>query len=110
VYVTIPTTAGSTIDNSTSWDNPPVLSLAPTPIGEVNPSLTSYAPNDPGGQLAELSSTMNWSAADSAPCQALNEILWKDAKGTDAILPELRVSKIAAPGGGQTVQPGDGDD
>ena len=79
-------------------------------IGEVNPSLASYAPNDPRGHLAKLSSTMNWSVADSAPCQALNEILWKDAKGTDAIMPELRVSKIAVPGGEQTMQPDDGDD
>jgi YVTN family beta-propeller protein len=79
-------------------------------IGEVNPSQASYAPNDPRGQLAKLSSAMNWSAADDVPYATLNEILWKDAKGTDTILPELRVSTIAVPGGGQTTQASDGDD
>ena len=79
-------------------------------VGEVNPSQTSYAPNDPRGQLAELSTAMNWSAADDVPYAVLNDTLWKDAKGTDAIMPDLRVSKIAAPGGEQTTQVNDGDD
>ncbi len=69
-------------------------------IGEVNPPLTSYAPDDPMRHLAELSSQMNWSVADAAPYNILNEILWKDAKGADSPLPELRASMLNVPGAG----------
>ena len=78
-------------------------------IGAVNPSTTSYAPNDPRRRLAELSSKMNWSVADADPCSVLNEILWKDAKGTGSKMPEPRVSRITVPGGQRLAQP-DGDD
>ncbi len=79
-------------------------------IGEMNPSLASYEPNDPRRRLAELSSGMNWDAADSADCNILNEILWKAVKGAGSSMPEPRVSRIAAPGGQQATMPdGDGD-
>jgi len=78
-------------------------------IGEVNPSASSYAPNNPFRHLAELSSTMNWSVADAAPYDILNEILWKDAMGAYAVLPELRVSRITVPGEEQEME-FDGDD
>jgi hypothetical protein len=38
---------------------------------------------------------MNWKVADAAPYQLLNEVLWKDAKGPSAKMPEPRVSKLA---------------
>jgi YVTN family beta-propeller protein len=79
-------------------------------IGEVNPPLTSYAWDDPLRRLAELSITINWSVADAAPYAVLNEILWKDAKGTDSELPELRTSPITSPGEQPSPHPdGDGD-
>ena len=87
------------------WDSAPnndaVYSAILPPkniIGEVNPQLTSYAPNDPRRRLAELSSQMNWSVADDVPYRALNEILWEDARGTDSKMPELRVSGMARSG------------
>lgn len=76
----------------------------------MNPSTTSYAPNDPRRRLAELSTEINWSIADADPYKVLNEILWKDAKGTGSKMPEPRESGITIPGGKQTKQPdGDGD-
>lgn len=77
-------------------------------IGEVNPPLTAYALGDPLRRLAELSSEMNWSIADAVPYAVLNEILWKDAKGTDSELPALRVSTLTVPGAQQPTEP-DGD-
>jgi hypothetical protein len=99
------------------WDSAPNNNAAYTAVlppknivGEVNPGLTSYAPNDPRHRLAELSSQMNWSVADDVPYQVRNEILWKDVKGTDSTLPELRVSGITVPEGQQTTQSVDSDD
>jgi YVTN family beta-propeller protein len=99
------------------WDSAPNNDAAYTAIlppkktiGAVNPSTTSYAPNDPRRRLAELSTEINWSVADADPYKVLNEILWKDAKGTDSKMPEPRESRIAIPGGHQAKQPGgDGD-
>jgi len=95
------------------WDSAPnndaVYSAILPPkniIGEVNPQMTSYAPNDPRLRLAELSSRMNWSVADDVPYRVFNEILWEDAKGTDSKMPELRVSGMAVPEGQQAT---DGD-
>jgi YVTN family beta-propeller protein len=67
-------------------------------IGGVNPKTTSYAPNDPRRHLAELSSKMNWSVADADPYNILNEVLWKDAKGTGSKMPEPRGNSITVPG------------
>jgi YVTN family beta-propeller protein len=78
-------------------------------IGEVNPSVASYAPEDPRRRLAELSSRIDWDVADAAPYAVLNEILWKDAKGTDSKVPELRANSIVVPGGQTTRPDGDGD-
>lgn len=86
------------------WDSAPNNDVAYSAIlppkniiGEVNPPTTSYAPNDPRRRLAELSSQMDWGAADDVPYRVLNEILWADAKGTDSKMPELRVSGMAVP-------------
>jgi YVTN family beta-propeller protein len=84
----------------------PAILPAKNIIGEVNPQLTSYAPNDPRRHLAELSSRMAWSVADDVPYRVLNEVLWEDAKGTDSKMPELRVSGMAVP---ETQQAADGD-
>jgi YVTN family beta-propeller protein len=65
-------------------------------IGEVNPSIESYASKDPRLRLAVLSSKMNWKVADAAPYRLLNEVLWKDARGPNAKMPKLRVSKLVA--------------
>jgi DNA-binding beta-propeller fold protein YncE len=67
-------------------------------IGGVNPKTTSYAPNDPRRRLAELSSKMNWSVADADPYNVLNEVLWKDVKGTSSKMPEPRGNSITVPG------------
>lgn len=67
-------------------------------IGAVNPSMSSYAPNDPRRRLAELSAEMNWNRADADPYNVLNEVLWKDARGTGSKMPEPRVSGIKLPG------------
>jgi hypothetical protein len=67
-------------------------------IGEMNPSISSYGFNDPRSRLAKLSAKMNWSIADAVPYNVLNEILWKDAKGTNSRVPELRASTITVPG------------
>lgn len=67
-------------------------------VGEVNPKLTSYAPGDSRRRLAELSSGIEWGVADAAPYRVLNEILWKDAKGTSSAVPALRASGLRIPG------------
>ena len=84
------------------WDAAPnnsdaYTAILPPPdiIGEVNPPIASYDSKDPRLRLALLSSKMNWKVADAAPYQLLNEILWKDAKGSNSKMPEPRVSKIA---------------
>ena len=84
------------------WDAAPNNSAAYTAIlppqeiiGEVNPSILSYNSKDPRLRLAVLSSKMNWKVADAAPYRLLNEVLWKDAKGPNAKMPKLRVSKLA---------------
>jgi YVTN family beta-propeller protein len=85
------------------WDTAPDNSAAYTAIlpprdviGEVNPSIESYASNDPRLRLAVLSSKMNWKVADAAPYRLLNEVLWKDARGPNAKMPKPRVSKLSA--------------
>lgn len=97
------------------WDtvpnnNAPYTAILPSQeiIGEVNPSVTSLALADPRRRLAKVSSEMNWAVADAVPYSVLNEILWKDAKGVDSKMPELRVSKIVLPGEKQALDP-DGD-
>jgi YVTN family beta-propeller protein len=72
-------------------------------IAAVNPQIDSYDQKDPRRRLAMLSSQMNWTSADAAPYQLLNEILWKDAKGTNSKIPELRVSALTLPGNTQTL-------
>jgi YVTN family beta-propeller protein len=67
-------------------------------IGGVNPSMSSYAPNDPRRHLAELSHDMDWSRADADPYNVLNDVLWKDARGTGAKMPEPRATGITVPG------------
>ena len=67
-------------------------------IGEMNPSSSSYGAGDPRRRLARLSAGMNWSIADAVPYKVLNEILWKDAKGVNSKVPELRASTITVPG------------
>lgn len=79
-------------------------------IGDVNPSITSYGINDPRRRLAKISSKLNWSVADAVPYKVLNEILWKDAKGMDSKVPELKISKLALPEDLQTTQPDADDD
>lgn len=92
-------------DTAPNNDAPYAAILPPENIiGDVNPSITSYGLNDPRRRLAKLSSQMNWSIADAVPYSVLNEILWKDAKGTDSKMPELKVSKIAVPGEQQSAQ------
>ncbi len=98
------------------WDsspnnNKPYTAILPSSdiIGDVNPSIASYELNDPRRRLAKLSSEMNWSVADAVPYNVLNELLWKDAKGTDSKTPELKVSRLALPRGLQATQ-SDGDD
>jgi hypothetical protein len=96
--------------DSAANNNAPYTAILPPQdiIGEVNPSIASLALKDPRRRLAKLSSQMNWSVADAVPYTALNEILWKDAKGAASKVPALRVSKIALPGGKQAGDP-DGD-
>ncbi len=79
-------------------------------IGEMNPGLGSYPASSQLRRLAELSSTMNWSVADAAPYSLLNEILWKDARGVFATVPDLRFSGLNVPGMQQESESGDGDD
>jgi len=86
------------------WDTAPNNSAKYTAIlpprdiiGEVNPSLTSYALGDPRRRLAEASTRMNWNVADAVPYAILNEMLWKNAKGANAKPPELRFHKLALP-------------
>ena len=99
------------------WDSAPhnnatysAILPAKSIIGQVNPSVASYAPGDPRRQLAELSSDMNWKVADAAPYDVLNQVLWADVKGADSARPELRESTLAVPGVQQAGQTGDGDD
>lgn len=77
-------------------------------VGAVNPPPSAYDKKDPRRRLAELSSSMNWKVCDAAPCQTLNEILWKHARGPDAEMPEPRSSAINFPGSKK--QPGGDDD
>lgn len=79
-------------------------------IGEMNPSLESYGLNDPRRKMAKISSKLNWSVADAVPYNVLNEILWKDAKGVNSKMPDLKISKIAVPEWQQTLMPDDDDD
>jgi hypothetical protein len=79
-------------------------------IGEVNPSITSYALNDPRRLLAKASTRMNWKVADAVPYKVLNEILWKNAKGANAKMPELRFNKIVLPQNFLATRPHDDDD
>ena len=53
---------------------------------------------------------MNWSVADAVPYDVLNEILWKDAKGTGSAMPAPRESTLVVPGVQQAAQSADGDD
>ncbi len=96
------------------WDSSPSNDAAYTAIlpsksiiGAVNPSLSSYGPDDPRRHLADVSSKMDWSVADAVPYRVLNEILWKDAKGTGSKTPKLRVSGIDLPGVQQAARPDD---
>jgi phospholipase C len=87
------------------WDTAPNNSAAYAAIlpprdiiGEVNPSIPSYGANDSRRRLAKLSTQMNWSIADAVPYKVLNEILWKDAKGVNSKVPELRAGTLNVPG------------
>jgi len=82
--------------DTTPNNNAPYAAILPPRniIGEMNPSISSYASKDPRRRLALLSSKMNWKVADAAPYWLLNEVLWKDAKGPNAKMPKPRVSKL----------------
>lgn len=86
------------------WDTAPnnsdkyVAILPPRDIiGGVNPTITAYKPGDPRRRLAKAASKMKWNVADAVPWKVLNEMLWKDAKGAHAKMPELRVSRLDLP-------------
>jgi Phosphoesterase family len=99
------------------WDSAPhndaaysAVLPAKSIIGQVNPSVASYAPNDPRRQLAELSSEMNWKVADAAAYDVLDRVLWADVKGAGSAMPAPRESTLALSGVQQAGQSGDGDD
>jgi len=98
------------------WDSAPNNSakydaiLPPVQIiSQVNPTIAALDPKDPWRELALLSSKMNWKAADAAPYQVLNEILWKDARGPKAKVPGLHTSKLNIPQTKQAERDGDDD-
>jgi hypothetical protein len=99
------------------WDSAPrnnaaysAILPAKSIIGQVNPSVASYAPGDPRRRLAELSSDMNWKVADAAPYDVLNQVLWADVKGADSARPAPRETTLVVSGVQPAAQSGDGDD
>jgi YVTN family beta-propeller protein len=58
-----------------------------TPYTLAPPQVSLDAKNTEKSYGARLSQKMDFSDVDLAPMQALNEILWKDAKGADSPMP-----------------------
>ena len=62
-------------------------------LDEMNPPLKALK----GRQLwaAQQSLAMNWDEPDDVPSDVLNRILWWDAKGFDALYPDLKAAREA---------------
>jgi hypothetical protein len=62
-------------------------------IYELNPQLNSL--NGQARQDAIASSKMNWQEPDDVPTAKLNQILWRNAKGAQAVYPEWKRGSAA---------------
>ena len=61
-----------------------------TPYGAITPSQSLDEKNPATAPLAAESAKMNFTAADVAPEQQLNEAIWKSVKGADSPMPAPR--------------------
>jgi YVTN family beta-propeller protein len=71
-------------------NNAPFVAIRPDTaiLCERNPTLEQLEPGSLAYMMAVASAGMNFASADSANPRALNEILWKLAKGLDSKMPE----------------------
>jgi YVTN family beta-propeller protein len=59
-------------------------------IGEMNPRAKELHAGDPRLQMALQSDAMDFTHADAAPAQELNQIIWKTVNGPDSKMPAPR--------------------
>jgi hypothetical protein len=59
-------------------------------VGQRNPNARAMSASDPRLQMALRSGEMDFTHADAAPAQELNEIIWKSVKGVDSHMPASR--------------------
>jgi len=59
-------------------------------MNQLNPKAATLSKTDPRYEMAEDSDKMDFSHADAAPTQRLNEIVWKSVRGVDSIVPSAR--------------------
>jgi YVTN family beta-propeller protein len=65
-------------------------------IAQINPPAKKAAAMGAGkADLAALSDQMDFSHADAAPADLLNQIIWKSVKGADAVMPAPRNSLVS---------------
>jgi hypothetical protein len=75
-------------DTQPSNDAPYTAILPPAKfLIETNPKANEVTPSSPEQALMEESLKMDFTVADRAPADKLNEILWKMSKGPDVKMP-----------------------
>jgi YVTN family beta-propeller protein len=66
-------------------------------VSDVAPEPDNFGLADPMRQMIELSDRMDFSHADAAPTELLNEVVWKSVHGPHSAAPARRVSNTLAP-------------
>jgi len=63
-------------------------------LAEVNPKASDLAADDPRLKMAQDSDAMDFTRADAAPADQLDEITWKTVKGPESSIPSRTRTKL----------------